>query len=367
MTSDSRRAIGGRRPENDFIKIHDKRSGMLKRILILSLATVLGFVAVLGLVLWYESGLPPPEIVPRAALTVAVPQEETELSGLIFLARKQGFFRENGIGVAVDRSYENSFNAVRAAARGAVDIAAAPPLAIVREIFAGEKLKIVAVIAGSNQIAFIGQLDAGILEPRDLTGKRVGLVPKTEGEYFFSKYLGVHNVDYGSVKIVPFADASRIPGALFGGEIDGAAHWEPFVQTMKQTLKQNSIVWPLQDKEDFLWLLAANETAIASQPRNLEKFMRALVEAENFYNSNQALANDIIVQEGDLANFYAYYILPKIRYGISLDSDFHAILKDEVDWLVRNKLTVLAKPPPFSQYIYYDALEKVNPRAVATP
>ncbi|MCK5329769.1 MAG: nitrate ABC transporter substrate-binding protein, partial [Candidatus Marinimicrobia bacterium] len=66
----------------------------------------------------------------------------------------------------------------------------------------------------------------------------------------------------------------------------------------------------------------------------------------------------------DYESDYIDYSWPKQKFAVILEQTMLITFEDQSRWAIENNLTDITQVPNYLNYIYLDALEKVNPEAV---
>lgn len=135
--------------------------------------------------------------------------------------------------------------------------------------------------------------DRGIARPQDLKGKRVGVTPKTKGEFFLARFLTLNGMDMREIQIVHLPP-DQIVEALARGTLDAASIWEPFITEIKGRLPGKATSWPAQDELAFYYLLLGREQWVKEHPAAVVRFLAALVAAEEFVEKEPLAAQKLV-------------------------------------------------------------------------
>ena len=103
---------------------------------------------------------------------------------------------------------------------------------------------------------------------------------------------------------------------------------------------------------------------LTQHPDTVEHFLKALEEAENYVLYHPDKAKDVIENELNYTDSYVTNVWSKHSYLLSLDQSIVIAMKDEVQWMINNKLTSQTQVPNFTNYIYTDGLKAVSPDSV---
>ena len=170
---------------------------------------------------------------------------------LIWIADSRGFFKKQGLEVAV-KEYETGPQMVSDLIADKTDIATISEFAFVLQSFKYRDLRIPATICMMDYHDLVVRKDRGIPQPKDLKGKRVAVVRGTSGEFFLHNYLVFNNIPTGDVKIV-YLDPSEIVKAMADRTIDATLFWPPYPAEMAKQLGEKVARWPAQSGQDYLY------------------------------------------------------------------------------------------------------------------
>lgn len=229
----------------------------------------------------------------RQRLTIAVGQQP--LSGLLFIAAERGFFDAEGLEVEL-RPYSHGKLATKAVADGAVDLATTAEMPFIAATRAGQGLVAIATIESSDQQNFIvARKDRGIERPRDLIGKRVGIIPGTSSEIFLGAFLITHGIAKTKLELAPY-QIDTIATALESGAVDAVSAWALSTALLKQKLGSSVQVFDEEGLYVQNWLLVARRERAAAQQASIQKALRALIRAEDYAAENPQAAIDIVAR-----------------------------------------------------------------------
>jgi ABC-type nitrate/sulfonate/bicarbonate transport system substrate-binding protein len=142
-----------------------------------------------------------------------------------FAALKKGFFEKHGIQVS-SKLFDDGVTALDSLLTGHADISAASEMAGIVRRARGGKLYVVATGAQStNQIGMV--VKDNFKQPKDLEGKKVGVVIGSGSHYFYDRYAKKHGVDQSKVTVVKVQPPEMV-AALLRNDIDVAYIWNPW-------------------------------------------------------------------------------------------------------------------------------------------
>lgn len=285
-----------------------------------------------------------------------------DTTSLVWIAQDQGYFSANGLDVSI-KEYEAGKLAADALLADEVNIATAAEFVFVSHSFDHDDLRVLGSVASARVVELVAQVDRGIQQPLDLRGRRIGVTRKSAAEFFLGRFLLFHGLGLVDVEVIDLAP-SDIVEAIDNGEIDAALTWDPNIYEIKNRLGDNAISWPGQSDQDFYFILIGREEWVESHPSELERFLRALVQAEEFVEANNEAAQQMIMKRFDYESTYIQYIWLRQQFLLSLPQALIIAMEDEARWRIENDLTDKTVVPNYLDFIYWDPLEIVRPSAI---
>ncbi len=110
-------------------------------------------------------------------------------------------------------------------------------------------------------------------------------------------------------------------------------------------------------------MVTTNEVVTARREA-IERFLNALLEAENFVKQNPDQAKDIVTERLGVEEDYVASVWPKNNFTTSLPQSLILAMDDEARWSIANNLTDKKAVPNYLDFIYLDGLEAIKPEAV---
>ncbi len=281
---------------------------------------------------------------------------------LVYIALDQGYFADHGLEVTIN-SFQAGKLATGAMLAGEADISTASSSVLVSHSFERDDLRTFAGIATYQIRELIARKDRGIGQIADLEGKRIGVTRNTGAEAALGRFLTLNGLSFQAVEIVDLKP-QEIEDAMVRGEIDAALAWEPHVYNVKQALGDTVISWPGDSDQDSTFMLITTADWLTDHPSVAERFLMALLQAEQHVKENDDEAKTFVQQQFDYEPGYLQSVWPKYSYSVRLPQALILDMEDEARWRIENKLTDKTTVPNYLDFIYTDALEAVNPEAV---
>ena len=300
--------------------------------------------------------------VPEKAEKLRIAIYPDTVSALIYIAKEQGIFKRHGLDVSLE-DYQTGVFAVNGLIAGKADAATATEFVLAIQGFKRQDLRVIAAISFSDSMEVVARRDRGIKNPEDLKGKIVGVPKTTIAEFFLNTFLSLRGIFPGEVRMADLKPADLVSG-LTEGKIDAAACFPPFSDTMKKTLAQNAISWPIQGGQDYHLVLIIRDELIKNRPLAVTGLLKGVIETEDFLRKDEDGAQRVAERALGLDHESIARNWSKTRFRVRLDQSLLTLLEDEGRWAIRNKLVDGQKVPNYLNLLYLDGLEKLKPDAV---
>jgi len=285
-------------------------------------------------------------------------------TALFFIAEDQGYFRDVGLEVEV-KDYPSGKRAlVDGLFAGEVDVINTAGVPVVFNSSKRDDFSIFAttVVTDSWQ-RIIARKDRGIVNPRDIKGKKVATQKASAVHFFLHLFLINNGLSESDIEL-SFKKAEKLPEALASGEIDAFSMREPFIGQAKKLLGDNAVIF----SEKGIFLSTDNAVAfngfIEKNPGIIKKILRALIKAEEFVKKNNEQAKKIVTERIKADPIEMEEIWVVMVFDVSLRQSLILTLEDQARWAIENNLTDATEVPNYLDYIYTDALEAVKPDAM---
>jgi ABC-type nitrate/sulfonate/bicarbonate transport system substrate-binding protein len=286
----------------------------------------------------------------------------SEYNSLIYIANDQQYFSANGLEVTF-KSYPSGATAVHGMLNGEVDIATASEFVIANNALQNASLYALGTVSKYLNVYLIARNDTGISSVSDLEGKKIGLSIGTANQFFLGRFLEINGLNQSKVTLVNL-NFAETPNALANGTVDAVVTNPPYTNQI-QTLLDNKIgVWPLQSNQFGYFEATCSKNWAATHPDLIERFFKAIVQAESFNINHQDQAIALVAKDLNYTETYTASVWADYQYSVGLDQSFILLMQEEGRWLIRNNLTNATAIPDFLNFIYVDGLRSVKPQAV---
>ena len=290
--------------------------------------------------------------------------EMSLLPATVWVAEDQGYFKKYNINLVV-QEHDSGRNALEHMLKDAsINIATVAQTPIVFNSFKQEPYVIFATMAYSlDDIKVLARKDHGILKPEDLKNKNIGATKRSTGHYFLEGFLSNYGYDLSDINLKDI-NASELKHSLEKGEVSAITSWEPHISRAEQDIGKENLtlmISPIPFRKDFFF--TASKKYAKEHGSNLESFLKALVDAEDFIKRNPHEAQVIIANRLKSDLTLIQKIWDTFTFEVTLDQSILVNLEDEAVWA--DKLSNQKnKIPHYSDFIDKAPLTKVKPHGV---
>lgn len=243
------------------------------------------------------------------------------------LGIEKGFFEERGLQI------EDSQGAAPApimaqVVSGQLDVGFTTIPALISAVSGGAPLKAISPFDGiidpeSPQGAILVKQGSGISSPKDLEGKKVGVVAlQSELDVLLQEVVERDGGDPSQVESVQIPFPEMI-AALDADRVDAVVNVEPFLTLAKKDGGYEEISYPEVEvvPESAVTAFVASDQFIEENPGTVEQFRAAMEESLQYAADNPEEAQDTMTQVGDIE--------PGLLREINLGLIFEPVLDEE--------------------------------------
>jgi NitT/TauT family transport system substrate-binding protein len=296
--------------------------------------------------------------------SVAIAYSPFESTGLLWIAEDQHFFSRNGLNITL-RKYDAGVGALDGMLNGEADIAVGiAEFPMVGRVFQKKRIRIFGNVDKAEFVYLVGRKDRGIKKVSDLKGKRVGTTLRTVAHFHLGRFLNLHGMNMQDITLVDVKTPEEWVNAIVNGDIDTISTAQPYVNSIKERLGANAVVWPAQSGQPLHGLIISSNDWITRHPELARRFLKSLAEAEEYLIRHPAEAKAIVQKRLNLDAAYMETVWSQNQFSLSLDQALIVTMEDEARWMIKNNLTTEKQVPDFMNYIHIDGLKAVKPEAV---
>lgn len=267
----------------------------------------------------------------NASEKITLAQNLSPISGVTIVAKAQGFFEKEGLDVEV-RNLTSGKLALDAVLGGAADFGTVAETPLMRAGLANQPVAIIATMESSdNDVKLIVRTDRGINSIKDLKGKKIATFVGTSAQFFLVKALetqGLTSTDLSLLNLRP-EDMST---ALYRGDIDGYAIWEPNVYKGKTLLGAKAKIIPTKDIYVETFNIAVMKQYLKKNPDVVHHFLKAILDAEAYIKAHPVEAGALISKATGMDVKLFSEIRPDFHYRVALEPSLLQYINEEAQW-----------------------------------
>ena len=275
-----------------------------------------------------------------------------------YVAKEAGLFEKNGLDVTINTGPSGSAM-VPFLISNQVQAAYGSDLAGV--INHGVDNNVVAVADGTYLVRWLSVVGRNVDTLEGLKGKKVGVAKGTGGEIFWNRVVQIKKLNAADYRIID-VEAPEMLAAIERGDIDGFATWEPWPTRTLMAVKGTKILQDAEGIYNNINFVYMNRGWIEKNQATAERFMRALIEANDIIGKDRPAAARMVAKFLKMPLELATELMPKVEFNMTWTDRAVATIKIAEDQLAAQKR--LKAPLDYSKYVYPDLVRAVRPANV---
>ncbi len=159
----------------------------------------------------------------------------------------------------------------------------------------------------------VARTDRGISSVSDLVGKRIGLSIGTGNQFYLGRFLELNGINQSQVTLVN-VNFAQTPMALANDTIDAAMTFQPYINQIQSLIPNKTVVWPAQAEQFGYFEAICSRNWAATHPDLIVRFLKALIQAENFNADHKDQAISIVAKDLNYTNAYTTSVWSDYEY-----------------------------------------------------
>lgn len=282
----------------------------------------------------------------------------------LYVGVEKGYFIDEGVDVAVQPVSTGKIG-LQAVLAGLVDVTGAADAPVANCAVNANPIAVIATLAEIQQaVVILARKDSGIAVAGDLKHKLIGITRGTGAAYFLHLYLVSNGILPDDVRLFNL-DAENTVSTLLTGNVDAVSTWSPFKLMLAEQLGTNAVV--LADPALYLqtFNLVTSQEFAKNNPIILQMFLRGLLRANEFIQSNPSEAQAIMKKYVGTDSVHFQSEWPYYHFTLRLGMGMLMTLEDQARWIIKHAAANSSpNMPNFLDFIDVDPLLAVNPEAV---
>jgi len=286
------------------------------------------------------------------------------LASLFHVAQVHDFFRQEGVDV-IPQPHITGVAAVQSLIKGESDLAISSDTPFVLAVLNGEQLTMLAMIASSSRYnVIIARKDHGVLVPKNLRGKKIGVVAGSTAHFFLHSFLVANGLSHRGVIIKFYQPGEPIRTALENGDVDAISYWSNAAGLLEQALGDKAVYFYDETLYSDNACLSSKQEFARSHPDAIRKILRALLRAESYIRTHpDTVQKDVAAFTGSEQTVFNK-AWETISFRLALDAALLVSLEDQTQWAIRHDLAAKQAMPDYREYMTPDLLRSVKPSVV---
>ena len=327
----------------------------------------IGALLALGAVIVLSFGLAAGAAPERKTLDVHTARD-AQLASQLVIGQVKGFFREQGVDVQIKYFTAGSEIPPGMAAGSIVMASAGAPNAIslAATNFPMRVIAQIGDVSGAQGIVVRPQ--AGIRTPKDLEGKKMGIVKAGPALDLFGKFSRTYGVDQAKITMANMLPPDLLT-AFAKGDIDAYTVWEPYLTRGEQlggkifhTGTQSYIPGAEGPKRIFSMscVLFTLESFVKQNPNTTLALLRGLKQAQQFLDNpaNAEAVLDVLTEPLNIPKADLKKIMARNRYQLQIDQTLLDSMDAQTEFL--HSIGFLRGAPKARTYVEPRFLREVD-------
>lgn len=204
--------------------------------------------------------------------------------------------------------------------------------------FTGNRdIAVVATICESDDSGIVFRKSAGIAQPSDLKGKRLGLLPGTTSQIFADRFLSKYGLSLSDVQVTNL-QAPAMQAAFVEKGVDAISIWEPFVTNISKAGGDDAAVFKEPRVYVGLMNVAIRKSWASDHRSEVVRFIRALRKAEEWVRANPKEAQALMAKELNLNPELVARIWSQYTFAVDLDeAQLEKAIAEEGAWIQKTQ------------------------------
>jgi sulfonate transport system substrate-binding protein len=248
---------------------------------------------------------------------------------------------------------------------GTADVATNAETQLLRYSVAHPELRAIMTVT-EGRYRIVARRSAGILQLRDLRGKRVGTLANTSAAYFLERMLGSVGLVPSDVVTVGNIDLPELSTALVDGRIDALAMWSPEAEEAEMALGKDAVAFGGEGIYREIFNLNTTAQALADPARRaaIKDLLRALITARAAMLRDARPAQSLVLQR--MAAYPPAYSPALVaaswshhQYVAGKVPDLLDVMVEEEKWLARAESRTPRPREALARLIDYSLLDEI--------
>lgn len=286
---------------------------------------------------------------------------------ILMVAKDKGFFEKQGLNVELKEFTAGKF-ALAAFFGGSLDFSVSGDVPPALAALQGNQFVVPAQLVQrtKSEVRVVARKDGDLNDAKSyFSAKKRKLATSAGGgpEFFTYEFLNKLGIKSDQIEIINQKPEDMV-AALTSGSVDAISMFDPVAYVAEKQMGDRGITFTDESIYSELYVIEAH-TSVKQDSAKLEKFLKALVEAEQYLKTNTDDAKNIVAKYTKLDRQTVDVVWSNTEFGVSLTPELINYWNKEAVWAKNTgKLRKDAQIPDFKDFIFSDPLKKISPAAV---
>ena len=298
----------------------------------------------------------------RNTNTIRIGFTHETMEAMTIAALQNNFYKDQGLVVEV-KEYETGKQAIEGLLRNEIQIAPSATTPFIISTINGNKLKVISVIShADDQLKVLTRKSSNILKLNDLKGKRIGVEKGTAAHYFMSKIIEKYLVQEDTIQYVFASSPQDLISLIMTNKVDAISIKDPYFSQAVEKLGKNGVVFNPTKINTKTFQLVSSESFINNNPSTIEKYLKALVQAEALINIKTDMVKQQYEKYPSVSQDQINSQWDTTTFQLHMDDFFLDELSEQGNWALANGLTKNKVLPDVKTLMYTEGLRKAKPQ-----
>ncbi len=290
---------------------------------------------------------------------IRVATNKVPYSGLYIVAREKGFFEKQGLDVQTE-IVGTGREGLDALMGGNLEMTFLAETPIANLAFAEKGVNIFATVGSGTIYSILARNDRSIIIPTDLKGKKIGTQKGTSMHFFTADFLESNSVSIEDVDLQNIGAKEMVP-AFVRGDFDAISSFEPHTSVVLEQIAEKTTIFEIN--KPTTWNIAAKKEFVDKNPETIEKFLSAMIEAEDYVKKNKQESYAIISNFTGLEKNTLEKVFSTFNFKVSLDNTLVKLLNEQGNWAIQSG-NAKRDLPDYRSLVNEKTLKKMDPARV---
>ncbi len=293
-------------------------------------------------------------------IKVSLTCPKTAYSIPTIIAIEKGFFIDNNLDVTVNYVKTGKV-AMDDLVGGNANFANIVETNIAFAAYNNPDIEIICNIERVYDAAIVARKDKNIRSPKDLKGKKIGIMLATTSQVFAERFLNENKIPKNSVEIVNLLPPAMQSAIIEGTGVDAISVWQPYVYNVQKALGENAVTFTGKEIFTGYMNLAGSKIFMEKNPEVVNGILKSYIKAEEFLKNNKEESISIISKVLALDKEVINSIWNQYEFAVSLNKELLDATTMEGDWIHKTQKEFADKQiPDYAKFFNPQYLEKIS-------